>query len=469
MQRISKSKKSSLAILIFGVCNLLQKSVPFILMPFLTRYLTTTEYGVYSIYNAWLLLLTVFATLNLHLGGFNNGLCKYSKESTQYTVSIISLCAVITMFFFGVVYGIESLTKVNFLELPNEHVILMFIYILCVQGLNCWIAKARYNYEFKSLLCIMTLSFLMSVILPFGVMLLKGSLWQLILAIQLPNVCIGIGCFIICFRKEKYKINTKYWQEALRFNVPLLPHYISGMILNQSDRIMIQRMCGEEKVAYYSVAYNLSSVLNLAINSVNSALVPNVYHALSNGDCIEIKKKMKSFLCIAEVGILLVMLIMPEVVPIIASNAYANAIQAIPPIVISSYFMFLYNLFANVEFYYESKYYISFASVLAAVLNVLLNYICIPKYGYFAAAYTTGICYLIYALMHMLNVVRLTKKKKVESLFDYKNILWSVIRLIVLMFFIIYIYEFVWLRYIVIIFMMFICGFVFRKKFEIGG
>ena len=42
------------------------------------------------------------------------------------------------------------------------------------------------------------------------------------------------------------------------------------------------------------------------------------------------------------------------------------------------------------------------ASAVSAALNILLNYLCIPVFGYVAAGYTTLICYMVYALAHYL-------------------------------------------------------------------
>ncbi len=62
----------------------------------------------------------------------------------------------------------------------------------------------------------------------------------------------------------------------------------------------------------------------------------------------------------------------------------------------SVFFMFLYPLFANIEFYYEKTKFVMVASCSGALLNILLNYIFIGLYGYYAAGYTTLICYMVF-------------------------------------------------------------------------
>ena len=71
---------------------------------------------------------------------------------------------------------------------------------------------------------------------------------------------------------------------------------------------------------------------------------------------------------------------------------------------------FLYNLFANIEYYYGKTKYVAVASLGAAVTNFVLNYIFIPKFGYYVAGYTTLISYVLYALGHYLFMRKVLKE-----------------------------------------------------------
>ena len=61
--------------------------------------------------------------------------------------------------------------------------------------------------------------------------------------------------------------------------------------------------------------------------------------------------------------------------------------------------MSMYFIFANVIYYYKRPKYVMFASVTSAVLNIGLNYILIPQYGYFAAGYTTLACFILQSVL----------------------------------------------------------------------
>ena len=63
---------------------------------------------------------------------------------------------------------------------------------------------------------------------------------------------------------------------------------------------------------------------------------------------------------------------------------------------------------AQIEYYYEKTAYISIGTTLAALLNVVLNWICIPKFGYVAAAYTTLVTYFLYFFIHLILAYKLS-------------------------------------------------------------
>ena len=75
----------------FTFCSILQKGISMITVPIFTRLLTTDEYGIYSIYLSWLNILTVFTSLNLYYGVFNNAMLKYEDDRDRYTSSMLFL------------------------------------------------------------------------------------------------------------------------------------------------------------------------------------------------------------------------------------------------------------------------------------------------------------------------------------------------------------------------------------------
>ena len=118
------------------------------------------------------------------------------------------------------------------------------------------------------------------------------------------------------------------------------------------------------------------------------------------------------------------MLLSPELVLLFGSSGYASAAYVIPPVAASVFFIFLYNILSTPQFYYEKTSFLMASSLLAAVVNLGLNYIFIKRYGYVAAGYTTLVCYVLYSIGHAIVSRRVMKEfMPGKTLFDYKCVL----------------------------------------------
>ena len=81
------------------------------------------------------------------------------------------------------------------------------------------------------------------------------------------------------------------------------------------------------------------------------------------------------------------------------------------PICVGLFYNYEFRLFARVQEYYENKKTVVIPSVLAAALNLILNYIFIRRNGYQAAAYTTFICYFVFCIIHYIFYRRTCNEK----------------------------------------------------------
>ena len=120
----------------------------------------------------------------------------------------------------------------------------------------------------------------------------------------------------------------------------------------------------------------------------------------------------------------------------------------IPPVAASVFFIFLYSLFSTIEYYYQKTGFIAVATCICAVLNLVLNYICIKIYGYYAAGYTTLICYIGLALLHYIFYKQVLKEEQIcNDLYDIKWIILLSVMVIAIMILMAMTYEQLWIRY----------------------
>lgn len=438
----------------FTLCNLLQKGISFITVPIFTRIMSTEDYGLYSIYISWYSVMTIFATLHLSYYVFNKGLVKYEDDRENFVVSIQSLSAVVTLCFI-ILYLlfrdiIDSLTK-----MPSAMMICMLVQILFEPPVLYWTARKRFEYKYQAVVAVtIALSLLNPII---GIILIKIGLFSndaiaRAFSLALVSALFGITIGYSIIKKADKPFNTRYWKYALAFNLPLIPHYLSTTILSSADRIMIGDMCGKTEAAIYSVAYAIGMVCTLFSQAIHQAYLPWLYKRMKVEDYRGIPKISNAFMAIIIAILSLLISFAPEVVLIVGSRKYIDAMWAIPPVCGSIFFIFLQNLFANIEYYYEKTKLIAAASVGVAVLNVVLNYVFIRIFGFIAAAYTTLICYIIYAIIHYFVMAHICKQNdvKVRTLFDMKTVCIFSTSMIVIVGVMLILYHYPAIRYLVI-------------------
>ena len=214
------------------------------------------------------------------------------------------------------------------------------------------------------------------------------------------QVVVYTGFFFAQLLKNRHIFDFSFWKYVFFFNLPLLPHYLSQMVLNSSDRIMIGKIVGEREAGLYSLAYSVGMILTMLNTSIQQAFNPWLYRKIKAAEYDGIGKAGYTILCIVASVNLLFIFFAPETVRIFAPAEYLEAVWTMPPVTMSVFFMFMYCMFADFEFYYEKTFFIALASVIGAILNILLNWFCIPRFGYIAAGYTTLICYILYVTAH---------------------------------------------------------------------
>ena len=253
--------------------------------------------------------------------------------------------------------------------------------------------------------------------------------------------------FILIFLTGKCFYNKEYWKYSLSFNLPLIPHYLSNYVLSQSDRVMIGRMVGNSQAAYYSVAYTISTVMVLITSAINNSLTPYIYKSIASGDKKGIKNTTRVLVILVAGLCVVTMTFAPEVIRVFAGKKYVDAIYVIPPVAASVFFIFLYSLFSTIEYYYQKTGFIAIATCICAVANLILNYIFINIYGYYAAGYTTVVCYIGLACLHYFFYRKVSKEEDCGNIYDGKLCVILSVTVLAVMLIMALTYQYSWVRY----------------------
>ena len=214
---------------------------------------------------------------------------------------------------------------------------------------------------------------------------------------------------------------------------------------------MISKMVDNAAVGVYSTLYTVSSLSLMVWTAINASFEPYLYQNMENSKS-KIKKLSMTMLGMYSLVAILLVYLAPEIVKILATAEYYKGIYIMPPIAGGVYFIAVSNLYSDILVYLKKTQIIMIASVIAATLNVFLNYVMINAYGYMAAAYTTLVSYIVMALL--LSIWANLEFKKnittVDFVYDNKLILVISVITVTVSLLAIMLYDYTIARYVVV-------------------
>ena len=434
----------------FTICNFMQRGISMITTPIFTRLLPTEEYGIYSTYLSWETVLLMVVTLSLYKAIMNLYVKYEEQEKVLSAVCGLELILSCAWFVVGFIFR-ENISKL--LGISKNLVICLFVYFIFQAVFQCWSLYKRYVYDYKILVVTTLLSTAGSAVLGvLSVVFVEPTAESRAISATVVMALIGSILYISIFKKAKVFYDKNIWLFSLGFCIPLMPHYLSEFILQSSDKIMINYLCGTRDVALYSVAYAVGSLINLVTNAVNSTFAPYQYQKIKSGEYKLLAKRANQVLLFVGVMLIGIMLFSREIVLIFGGKKYIESVDVIVPICIGIFFNYTFQLFARVQEYYERKLTVVIPSILCAILNLILNYIFINLCGYQAAAYTTFICYAIFCCIHYLFYKKVCREiLNNQDLYDIKGILLISSVIIICGLIIMMINHIIWIKYAIII------------------
>ena len=241
----------------YVISTIVVRGIDVITTPIFTRIMSTEAYGTVSNFSSWYSLLLPICSLNL---SYSIGRAKldYDNCFDEYIGSMQLLSFLVTAIF--CVIAIVFLNPIaNFLELSENAVFLLMMYLLAVPAITYKQNGYRYRYQYKQNIAIAWFLGLATVFfsLIFISFINYDKAVTRMLGIVLPygvlSLCFWVGSLV----KRQVKINIEHWKYGFALSVPLIFHTVSLYILSQSDRVFITKICGASYTALYSLVYNI--------------------------------------------------------------------------------------------------------------------------------------------------------------------------------------------------------------------
>ena len=448
------------ASVIYTIASLLSKGIALITVPIFTRLMPPDQIGIVNIFNSWESMISSFATLALTSGGYFIALKEFNSERDQYMSSVLSLTSLIALMM-TVVYFIMPDIWNNLTGLNN----ILFIFMLVGFGVKpatqFWLGRQRYEYNYKLAGSITILSSILETFVSVVAVIYANTLncknlgeIRLCSGLFVTYAVAGVLWFYLMSKGRRF-FDKRFWKLSLTLSMPLVGHLIASQILSVSDRTMISHMVGNREVGLYSILYSGSSISLIIWNAINSSFIPFLFDNIENKEKHDDIKRISTHLLLAYgLGSVFITVVAPEIVSILAPHEYCEAVYIMPPIAAGVFFTSVSNMYSNMLIYHKKTQYIMVSSIIAASVNVVLNYYCIGIWGYEAAAYTTLIAYIILALVQAFQYRKIhfyVTSDNTSSIYEDRKIALIAILVVLLCISCIWLYSYPLLRYTLIV------------------
>ena len=394
--------------LIYGSGHVLARLITFFLLPIYTHVFTPAEYGVISLAYAF-----IGFSLMFYRYGMDTALMKYSvqlssHDKTSYISSIYILQLFSSGFFSFILYILRYYISEPILGMENPDWIIIIAAILILDNLwghHVLLLRAENKslqyifFNITNVILSMGFNIIFVVYLDLGIegVLLSNLITSgIIFSLSLP----------IAVKKIKLlQIDLNILRNIIKFGLPFLPAGIFTMIMELSNRYILDWLKGTHSVGLFSAGYKLGVLGLILVMGFNMGWTPYFLKKIKEKNPKNDFSYITSiFLGILGFIVIMVSLWVPEIIRFnIGSNYLIGKnfwdAEKIVPIILFSYFFFGTYVIQAPGIYAKSiTKWVPLFRGIGAITNIFLNILLIPKYGVIGSAYATLIAFIVMSL-----------------------------------------------------------------------
>lgn len=380
-----------------AVRSLINVLTGIILIPIIIRLLGADAYGTWTIILAFISLVVIIGELHLH-----GALIRYSSKENDSQVFIDTLTLTVligVLLATCIIIGGYFVIKTILVDKLSFTIIVPIGFLIAMripgQILRNYLRAHQNVKGFEALEIIKSLAEMGAVIgILWQTSSLVGAIWAFVVVMFVFNLVLSV-IFLPKHLTWPQPSNFTYY---LRYSLPMVPKDLSGRILHDADKFLILFFLGPTATGIYAVAYSASSIFTSVTTVFNSTLYPNVTHAWDNGEFDQLRRFYTTILrwywILALPAIAGLALLAVPILRLLSTASIAHQGVVLVPVLAIGFalqgleFPLSYPLTAV-----EQTRTIAIITIVAVVINLLLNIALIPVVGVIGAAIATAVAF----------------------------------------------------------------------------
>ncbi|MDC0994075.1 oligosaccharide flippase family protein [bacterium] len=390
--------------LIYLTSSVISKGAPFLLLPFLTSHLEPTEFGVLAIFLVMNGFYGAFIGMAMHANITKNFFHRTRPELAIITGNVFFILLLTTGLYLTFTLLIHFFFDSIF-SIPSEYLLILPVLAFFAMANQVYLTVLRNEgraiiygaFEITNALFTVGVTLIFLIYLDFGwLSQVVGMLWATIL-----SSVIGVA-YLFKRGYLSFVFNKQEVLNILRLSIPLIPHVLGGVVIAVSDRLFIERMLGLEAVALYALGYSFGAVVSLFTDGLIKAWSPWFYKQLVEPTYqrkLQIVKSTYAYLFGIFIIAYFISVLGEYILPFVVETRYIDAAQYIWWIALGYAVHGVYKIFFPYLVYVSKTGFLAYSTVMAAIINLVLNYLLIPEYGALGAAYATILSFAVSAVL----------------------------------------------------------------------
>lgn len=388
---------------IYGLSRISLKFVSFVITPVISIYFTVGEYGILDRFErVWQIIFAI------SLFGMETALLRWytltndneNKKSLIFTILIYLTAINVIMFIIGFIFS-DSFSYLIFNDSYYSNIIIFTFLIACFEALMVVpLSLLRAENKPGQYLLITISGTIIALLLQLYFLIYSNNKLEGIFISKFIAPCLTF-IFLIPFliRRTSLKFNFNILKEIVAFSFPLMLTGVVSTLLNSVNRFILGFIGKPDDVGLFSLASNISGILTfILISPFQLAFNAIFWQKLKDSNAARFFTKSVTYSFLLYVwGALVISLLIPYIIKIYIPTkpAYWESQKLVSILSMSlvfygmltiSYMSYHHAKRNDLIFYFQSG---------ALVLNIVLNYLLIPIWGMFGAAFSTLISFYL--------------------------------------------------------------------------
>ncbi len=399
---LGKLKYTAKHTLIYSLGNISAKLIGFVLLPLYTKYLSTTEYGIFALLEVTSMIMVAVFSMKLSTAMMRWCSSEQDEKKTRSIVFTVYISGLVIILLLNTIFQpiAGGFSKIFFGNetFANYFVILFLSVSLEIMNLFAFdLIRLKEKPGFYVIISLIRFT----AILLFNIYFIKFQGYGvkgILLGMLAGNAVVTIITLPFLFKNMTWSFNTRELKNMFRYGVPLIFSTIALMLLNLGDRYIMKYMLSYSEVGIYSIGYKIATITNLfIIQSFQTGFLPIAYKYYDKPDAQRFFSKTLTYYTFALVMFSLVLsLFAKELILLFSNDVEFNAAYTIVPFIsLALIFRGMQYLFSLGLHFVKKTQYNAYIVLTMAIVHVGLNLLLIPKFGMYGSAIATIISWFI--------------------------------------------------------------------------